>query len=273
MERCDSGRLGARPPERQPAAGKSSAGCGFVGWGIWLKVPAKLRPEAWPAKGKPLRMRRPAKAGLFPSHRLNPQPTMKHAAPFLLALLGLVLLSGCQTEEEKAATATRTAMNDAIKNEPPGNYYIGRRYYKVDYKFWGYIRKPGQPWSTAKLVMMNEQKMLAPDRAKGTLGSDHGYEYKLSGDYLRPNRLRAGQQQLLPRIRGHQLRIYLGHPAAHYPDPRRQRSAAPDHRSAALGVFSHEFIHAPASVCDPHAGSFWDAFRESWGTGSNFRAR
>lgn len=108
---------------------------------------------------------------------------MKHAAPFLLALLGIFLLAGCQTEEEKAALSTRTAMNDAIRSEPPGDYYIGRRYYKVDYKFWGYVRKPGQPWSTSRLVMMNEQKKLAPDREKGTLGSDHGYEYKLTGDY------------------------------------------------------------------------------------------
>ena len=37
----------------------------------------------------------------------------------------------------------------------------------------------GQPWSTAKLVLMNENQKLAPDRQVGILGSDHGYEYKL----------------------------------------------------------------------------------------------
>ncbi len=108
---------------------------------------------------------------------------LKHAAPFLLAIMGLFLLGGCQSAEDKAIAAQRVVMNDAIKNEPPGDYFIGRRYYKVDYKFWGYVRKPGQPWSTAKLVMMNEQTKLAPDRQKGTLGSDHGYEYKLYGNF------------------------------------------------------------------------------------------
>jgi hypothetical protein len=53
----------------------------------------------------------------------------------------------------------------------------------VDYKFWGYIRKPRQLWSEAKLVMLNEQKCLAPDRAQGTLGTDNGFEYKLTGAF------------------------------------------------------------------------------------------
>jgi hypothetical protein len=67
--------------------------------------------------------------------------------------------------------------------EPPGDYYIGRRYYKQVYKFWGYVRRPGQPWSTAQLVMMNEQQKLAPDRQANQLGSDNNYEYKLIGGF------------------------------------------------------------------------------------------
>lgn len=67
--------------------------------------------------------------------------------------------------------------------EPPGNYYIGRRYYKPVYKFWGYVRRPGQPWSTAQLVMMNEHQKLAPDRAANTIGSDNNYEYRLYGSF------------------------------------------------------------------------------------------
>ena len=53
----------------------------------------------------------------------------------------------------------------------------------MDYKFWGYIRNPGQPWTTAKLGMLNENKRLAPDRADGTLGLDNGYEYKFLGTF------------------------------------------------------------------------------------------
>jgi len=74
-------------------------------------------------------------------------------------------------------------MAAAIASEAPGDYYIGRRYYKKDYKFWGYVRRPQQPWSTAQMVMMNEQSKLAPDRAQNNLGMDNNYEYKLYGDY------------------------------------------------------------------------------------------
>jgi hypothetical protein len=108
---------------------------------------------------------------------------MKTLVSIALTILGLLLLPGCTTVEESNYAQARTALTDQIAKEPPGDYYIGRRYYKVDYKFWGFIRKPGQPWSTAKLVMMNEQEKLAPDREKGTLGSDHGYEYKLYGRF------------------------------------------------------------------------------------------
>ena len=104
---------------------------------------------------------------------------------FALAALAVAFaFSGCATlSESQSTTAARATMAAQIQAEVPGNYYIGRRYYKVDYKFWGYIRKPGQPWTTAKLVMLNENKRLAPDRADGTLGLDNGYEYKFLGTF------------------------------------------------------------------------------------------
>ena len=108
---------------------------------------------------------------------------MKPSLSLLLTVMGFFLLEGCVNNMTHADFVARAAMNDAIRNEPPGDYFVGRRYYKVDYKFWGFVRQPGQPWSTAKLVMMNEQTKLAPDREKGVLGSDHGYEYKLLGHY------------------------------------------------------------------------------------------
>ena len=99
---------------------------------------------------------------------------------FLLLLLAAAFLplTGCET-----TTVTRVdpAVAAAIANEAPGNYFIGRRYYKKDYKMWGWVRRPGQPWKTAQLVMMNENTKLAPDRAGGTLGVDNNYEYRLEG--------------------------------------------------------------------------------------------
>lgn len=91
-----------------------------------------------------------------------------------------LLLAGCETVDTEAA-ARRAALDESIRQEPPGNYFIGRRYFKNDYKMWGWVRQPGQPWNTAKLVMLNEQKTLAPDRAAGKLGIDHDHEYILRG--------------------------------------------------------------------------------------------
>jgi hypothetical protein len=96
---------------------------------------------------------------------------------FALALV--IVLAGCESIDTGAAS--RAAINEAIRKEPPGNYFIGRRMYKVDYKMWGWVREPGKPWNTAKLVMFNEQRKLAPDRASNKLGSDNNYEYRLTG--------------------------------------------------------------------------------------------
>jgi hypothetical protein len=101
----------------------------------------------------------------------------------ILLLAAFAFFSGCATADPQGNAAARTTMLAEIKAEPPGSYYIGRRYYKVDYKFWGFVRKPGQPWSTAKMVMMNEQQKLAPDREQGKIGIDNNYEYKLFGDF------------------------------------------------------------------------------------------
>jgi len=109
---------------------------------------------------------------------------MKNVLFALASLAAAVTLTGCATlGESRAVTAARAAMNAEIQAEKPGDYFVGRRYYKVDYKFWGYIRKPGQPWTEAKLVMLNENKHLAPDRESGTLGADNGSEYKLLGSF------------------------------------------------------------------------------------------
>src|SRR5688572_12737867 len=116
-----------------------------------------------------------------------PKPAAMNSLRFvaLLALLCTGLLTGCQTTKEwEGIQSSQMAAVGAenIRAEEPGDYYIGRRYYKNDYKFWGYVRRPGQPWSSAQLVMLNEQSKLAPDRAANQLGSDNNVEYKLFGE-------------------------------------------------------------------------------------------
>jgi hypothetical protein len=110
---------------------------------------------------------------------------MRRANQLLLAgnlLLGAVVLGGCETMPQGIQQA-RIEMVQRIASEPAGDYFIGRRYYKPDYKFWGYVRRPGQPWSTAELVMLNEKQKLAPDRERLEFGSDNNYEYKLYGNF------------------------------------------------------------------------------------------
>jgi hypothetical protein len=108
---------------------------------------------------------------------------MKRAVRLLYCLqlvASAVVLNSCETVPPGIQQA-RAAMAQSISNEPIGDYYIGRRYFKPDFKFWGYVRRPGQPWSTAQLVMLNEKQKLAPDRERLAFGSDNNYEYKLYG--------------------------------------------------------------------------------------------
>ena len=106
---------------------------------------------------------------------------LRRTAALLLLVVASGSFSGCATADPNATS--RAAMLAEIAAEPQGDYFIGRRYYKVDYKFWGYVRRPGQSWTTAKMVMLNENQKLAPDRELGKMGSDKNYEYKLFGAF------------------------------------------------------------------------------------------
>ena len=100
---------------------------------------------------------------------------------FSLIVVLSFLLTGCETPIVTQSAQDRQAISAAISGEVPGNYFIGYRLYKVDYKMWGWLKKPGEPWKNAQMVMFNEQKMLAPDRARNAIGSDNNTIYKLSG--------------------------------------------------------------------------------------------
>jgi hypothetical protein len=146
---------------------------------------------------------------------------MKTITLGLLGLFAAFLLAGCETTSSSSLnSAARAAMNEAIKQEPPGDYFIGRRYYKVDYKMWGFVRSPGQPWSTAKLVMLNEQQKLAPDRELGRIGSDNNYEYKLYGHYSGQTVYEPASNGFYPEfvLTGYELRSVSPAPIFHTPE-------------------------------------------------------
>jgi hypothetical protein len=111
----------------------------------------------------------------------------------------VLFLAGCQTEPTVSQSA-KAQMAQRIAAEQPGDYYIARRYFKPDFKFWGYLRKPGQPWSTAQLVMLNEKQKLAPDRAALKFGSDNNYEYKLTGNFSGDKVYEPASNRLYPEF-------------------------------------------------------------------------
>src|SRR5213596_479727 len=134
---------------------------------------------------------------------------MRCAIQLLLAgnlLLSAVFLSGCETMPQGIQQA-RIEMAQHITAEPTGDYFIGRRYYKPDYKFWGYVRRPGQPWSTAELVMLNEKQKLAPDRERLDFGSDNNYEYKLYGYFSGDKVYEPASNSIYPEfvLKGYEL--------------------------------------------------------------------
>lgn len=104
-----------------------------------------------------------------------------------LALLMPLLLCRCnQLLPDCRAIAAREAQ---IAAEPQGDYYIGRRYYVPYTRFWGYLRKPGQSWRTAQLVMMDESAVRTPDRGpepplkNAVFGTDQNVEYIIRGSF------------------------------------------------------------------------------------------
>lgn len=99
------------------------------------------------------------------------------------------------------------ARNAQIAAEAPGNYFIGRRYWIEGKRFWGFVRKPGQPWDDAPIVMMNETRKHQPDRlpevavnGARTHGYDHNYEYRLSGFFSGEPVYDPNSDQVLPEF-------------------------------------------------------------------------
>src|SRR6266403_5898998 len=112
---------------------------------------------------------------------------MRRALRFNLrieAFFWVFLLIGCQTISRTTVSNGLQVSPDAaerVKTERLGDYFVGRRLVGQHFYFWGYVKKPGESWDRAKLVMLNEKITLAPDRARNAIGSDNNFEYRLYG--------------------------------------------------------------------------------------------
>jgi hypothetical protein len=93
-----------------------------------------------------------------------------------------------------------------ISSEPTGDFYYGRRYFVHKTRFWGYLRKPREPWSRAKLVVFNESRKTNPDRLPelGPPGQryafDQNYEYRIRGHYTGREVYEPNSNQFLPEF-------------------------------------------------------------------------
>jgi hypothetical protein len=143
---------------------------------------------------------------------------MMNRIAVLTLAFAAVLLAGCETTQDQF-NQSHALLSQTIANEPPGNYFIGRRFYRKNYFFWGYIRQPRQPWSSAKLVMMNEQQKLAPDRQANAPGSDGNDEYRLQGYFSGQTVYEPASNSFYPEfvLTGYQL--ISNHPVPIFRDP------------------------------------------------------
>lgn len=133
----------------------------------------------------------------------------KYVLKCLVLVCIVPLLTQCSTrvsdEEERTAIIKR---NQHISQEVTGNFFYARRYYIPSTRFWGYLRQPRQPWSQAKLVIVDESKIKTPDRLPETTSSsksykkDHGYDknfqYKFCGYYTGKTAYEPNTNQVLP---------------------------------------------------------------------------
>lgn len=86
--------------------------------------------------------------------------------------------------------APRPAVPVVLNQAPPakrfgdGVTYIGHRYFEEKGGGWGWIKKEGDSWGSAKWVALQEDPIrgiLMPSRKMGSRSADQDYEYKFTG--------------------------------------------------------------------------------------------
>jgi len=162
---------------------------------------------------------------------------MKNTLLAFIALLAIPF-TGCQTTTQSSSARggietvglglNYSAVAGNIAAEPAGNYFIGRRYYMENFYYWGYIRKPGQPWREARLVMLNENRKLTPDRAGGKLGTDHNSEYKMAGYFSGDTVYEAASNAFYPEFVVTDMQLVSTNPPSLFNDKRIVRGQRPD---------------------------------------------
>lgn len=128
----------------------------------------------------------------------------------------LALLAGCLALTQCGVSSggpgnmggpTVEERNASIAAESTGEFFYGRRYFVEKTRFWGYLRKPREPWKRAKLVIFREDRKTNPDRLPedGPAGQryafDHNFEYRIWGSYTGRDVYEPNSNQFLPEFR------------------------------------------------------------------------
>ncbi len=134
---------------------------------------------------------------------------LKPATRIAILPLMCCLLSHCGTMSSGSGNLGGPSVeerNAAIATEPTGDFFYGRRYFVEKTRFWGYLRKPRQPWNRAKLVIMREDRKRVPDRMSesGPPGHryafDNNFEYRIRGYYTGQEAYDPNSNQFLPEF-------------------------------------------------------------------------
>lgn len=157
------------------------------------------------------------------------RPRVLRFVLFAQILSAIAFLSSCESIPQ-GIQQSRIEAAQRIQAEPLGDYFIGRRYYKPDYKFWGYVRRPGQPWTTAQLVLLNEKFQLAPDRQQLNFGSDNNYEYKLTGYFTGESVYEPASNSIYPEFMVKSFELTSVSPVPIFKSQYNSRAAAENNR-------------------------------------------
>jgi hypothetical protein len=146
-------------------------------------------------------------------------------------------LTSCETSRPSYGQANMGGPSEDLRNaqiagEQTGPFYIGRRYHVNRTWFWGYLRKPRESWSKARLVVFNQSQKRAPDflPQEGPPGAryayDQNYQYRIWGRYTGRTVYEPNSNQFLPEFLLTDAKLidanpgWLFHPSDHY-DPYR----------------------------------------------------
>lgn len=145
-------------------------------------TPAPAEAPATPAPAEPVatESNAPATALPTPTNSTDIAP----AAPKPAARPSTAPATAAPTAP--AAPAAPRLVNQAppAKRFTDGNTYIGHRYFEEKGGGWGWIKKEGDSWSSAKWVALREDPIrgiLMPSRKMGSRSADQNYEYKMTG--------------------------------------------------------------------------------------------